>query len=99
MSAFRDHPEYAAVGVFAGYGEFDRETADGEARMSAMDDLSALDDLVAAARSCAADLGGNADSRIRQTPGGGFIMIEEARVRWLLKAVAKVDRSFPRKHS
>lgn len=67
--------------------------------MAVMDDLAALDDLVAAARSCAADLGGNADSRIRQTSGGGFIMIEEARVRWLLKAVAKVDRAFPKKRA
>lgn len=37
MSAFRDHPEYAAVGIFAGFGEFDRETTDGE---TIMDDMT-----------------------------------------------------------
>ena len=47
----------------------------------------ALDELWQAAQAIEADLGGNADSRIRQTPAGGFIMIEEARVRWLLHAI------------
>jgi hypothetical protein len=47
----------------------------------------AYDELWQAAQAIEADLGGNADSRIRQTTLGGFIMIEEARVRWLLHAI------------
>ncbi len=43
---------------------------------------AATDDLVAAALSIEADLSGNADSRLR----GGYMLIEEARVRHLLTA-------------
>ncbi len=47
----------------------------------------AQDELWQAAQAIEADLSGNTDRRLRQTPAGGFIMIEEARVRWLLHAV------------
>lgn len=47
----------------------------------------AMLEVIRAAESIAADLRGNADNRLRQTSGGGFIMVEEARVRLLLKAV------------
>ena len=62
--------------------------------MSLKEELAAITDLVAAARLCRADLG-NADGRLRQPSEGRFIMIEEARVRWLLKAIANIDRVFP----
>lgn len=44
----------------------------------------AQDELWQAAQAIEADLGGSADGRIRS---GGFIMVEEARVRWLLHAI------------
>lgn len=48
----------------------------------------AYDELWQAAQAIEADLSGNADSRVRQILGnGGFIMVEEARVRWLLHAI------------
>ncbi len=43
---------------------------------------AATNDLIAAALSIEADLSGNADSRLR----GGYMLIEEARVRHLLTA-------------
>ncbi len=46
-------------------------------------EYDALQDLAAAAETIDADLSGNADLRIR----GGFILIEEARIRLLLKSL------------
>lgn len=46
--------------------------------------LKATADVIAAAEWIEADLSGNADSRIN---GRGFMLVEEARVRLLLKAV------------
>lgn len=45
--------------------------------------MALIREVIASAEGIAADLSGNADNRIR----GGFMLVEEARVRRLLKAV------------